>query len=328
MMVVSKTQKFSINLLVVLLIFSSISATTTHTPNAHANSRDISLLIDHRQVVANVPPQVINGRAVAPLRVIFERLGANVSWDASAGTITAKRGATTITMQRNQSNAVLNGKSVKLDVPAVTVRGSLMVPLRFVADALNAETQWDPVQRVVSVYSQKLPLVTIEMQDGKKIVLELYPKVAPNTVNNFISLVRKGFYNGIIFHRIIPGFMIHGGDPLGQGYGGPGYSIKGEFSANKFDNPLLHKRGVLSMARSRFNDTAGSQFFIMVADTPYLDGQYAAFGKVRSGINHVDAIVSLPADLDTDRPFTPPIMKKVTVQTYGVAYPEPVKVAP
>ncbi len=327
-MIVSKTNRIVIIILSFLLIFSLCSATTMITPNAHANNRDISLFIDHRQVQASVPPQMFSGRTVAPVRIIFERLGAKVTWDASSGTISAKRGTTTITMKRNQSTAMLNGKSVKLDVPAVSIRGSVMVPLRFVADALNAETQWDSAKRVVNVYSQKLPLVTIEMQDGKKISLELYPKITPNTVNNFISLVRKGFYDGIIFHRIIPGFMIQGGDPLGQGFGGPGYSIKGEFSANKIENPLLHTRGVLSMARSRSNDSAGSQFFIMVADTPYLDGSYAAFGKVRSGMHHVDAIVSLPADADTDRPFTPPVMKKVTVQTFGVAYPEPVKVAP
>lgn len=171
------------------------------------------------------------------------------------------------------------------------------------------------------------PVVTIEMDSGDKIVIELYPKVAPNTVNNFISLVKKGFYDGTVFHRVIPGFMIQGGDPEGTGSGGPGYTIKGEFAANNVDNQLLHTRGVLSMARGQGNDTAGSQFFIMVAETyPSLDGLYASFGKVVSGMETVDAIVALPT-VDPDRPKQPPIMKKVTVDTKGVDYPEPEKLA-
>ncbi|NEU27300.1 peptidylprolyl isomerase [Paenibacillus polymyxa] len=169
------------------------------------------------------------------------------------------------------------------------------------------------------------PIVTIVMNDGKKIKLELYPEVAPNTVNNFISLVQKGAYNGTIFHRVIPGFMIQGGDPQGNGTGGPGYSIKGEFKSNGFNNTLKHTRGVLSMARSADLDSAGSQFFIMVADADYLDGQYAAFGKVTSGMDVVDAIVNSKRD-SNDKPIKPATMKKVTVDTLGKKYPEPVKV--
>lgn len=164
------------------------------------------------------------------------------------------------------------------------------------------------------------------MDSGDKIVIELYPSVAPNTVNNFISLIKQGFYDGTIFHRVIPGFMIQGGDPDGTGAGGPGYAIKGEFAANNVDNQLLHTRGVLSMARAQDNDTAGSQFFIMAEDYPSLDGLYAAFGKVVSGIETVDAIVALPRDAE-DRPAEPPVMKKVTVDTKGVDYPEPEKMA-
>ena len=129
----------------------------------------------------------------------------------------------------------------------------------------------------------QLPIVTIEMENGQTITAELYPEIAPNTVNNFISLIKKGFYDGVIFHRVIPGFMIQGGDPQGTGMGGPGYSIKGEFSQNRFKNDLKHTRGVLSMARSMMPDSAGSQFFIMHADSPHLDGQYASFGKVTDG---------------------------------------------
>lgn len=166
------------------------------------------------------------------------------------------------------------------------------------------------------------PIVTIEMENGGIIKAELYPKVAPNTVRNFISLINKGFYDGLIFHRVIPGFVIQGGDPNGTGTGGPGYSIKGEFSSNGFKNDLKHSRGVLSMARSAMPDSAGSQFFIMVADSPHLDGQYAAFGKVIEGMAVVDEIVNVETNAN-DKPLKDQKMKKVTVETFGVTYEEP-----
>ena len=168
------------------------------------------------------------------------------------------------------------------------------------------------------------PIVTFEMENGDVIKAELYPEIAPNTVNNFVSLVSKGFYDGLIFHRVIPGFMIQGGDPKGSGVGGPGYSIKGEFTANRFPNNLKHARGVLSMARTMAPNSAGSQFFIMHEDSPHLDGQYAAFGKVIEGIEAVDNICAVRTDYN-DRPRIPQVMKKVTVETFGVEYPEPEK---
>ena len=168
------------------------------------------------------------------------------------------------------------------------------------------------------------PIVTFEMENGSVMKAELYPEVAPNTVNNFISLVKKGFYDGLIFHRVIPGFMIQGGDPKGSGSGGPGYCIKGEFRANGFANELLHSRGVLSMARTMAPNSAGSQFFVMHEDSPHLDGQYAAFGKVIEGIEVVDEVCKVRTDYN-DRPRIPQVMKKVTVETFGVDYPEPVK---
>ena len=168
------------------------------------------------------------------------------------------------------------------------------------------------------------PVVTFEMENGDVIKAELYPEVAPNTVNNFISLVNKGFYDGLIFHRVIPGFMIQGGDPKGIGIGGPGYSIKGEFASNRFSNSLKHSRGVLSMARAMNPNSAGSQFFIMHEDAPHLDGDYAAFGKVIEGIEAVDRICSVRTDYN-DKPRVPQVMKKVTVETFGVEYPEPEK---
>ena len=169
------------------------------------------------------------------------------------------------------------------------------------------------------------PIVTIKMENGAEIKAVLYPEIAPNTVNNFISLVKSGFYDGVIFHRVIPGFMIQGGDPKGIGIGGPGYSIKGEFTSNGFKNDLEHKRGVLSMARAMDKDSAGSQFFIMVEDAPHLDGEYAAFGCVTEGLDVCDAIVNTRRDM-RDKPLTPQVMEKVTVETFGTDYPEPEKV--
>jgi peptidyl-prolyl cis-trans isomerase B (cyclophilin B) len=168
------------------------------------------------------------------------------------------------------------------------------------------------------------PIVTIEMENGDLIKAELYPEIAPNTVKNFISLIQKGFYNGVIFHRVIPGFMIQGGDPEGSGMGGPGYSIKGEFASNGFPNELKHTRGVLSMARSARPDSAGSQFFIMVADAPHLDGQYAAFGKVLEGMENADKIVNTETNYQ-DRPLKEQKIKNMTVDTKGVEYEEPEK---
>ena len=169
------------------------------------------------------------------------------------------------------------------------------------------------------------PIVTFEMEDGGVIKAELYPETAPNSVNNFISLVSSGFYNGLIFHRVIPGFMIQGGDPQGTGMGGPGYHIKGEFLQNGFVNDLKHERGVLSMARAMDPNSAGSQFFIMHKNAPHLDGAYAAFGKVIEGLEVVDRIAKTVTDMD-DRPRKDQRMKTVTVETFGVDYPAPEKV--
>lgn len=168
------------------------------------------------------------------------------------------------------------------------------------------------------------PIVTITMDNGDVMKAELYPEVAPNTVNNFISLVKKGFYDGLIFHRVINGFMIQGGCPDGTGMGGPGYSIKGEFNQNRFKNDLKHSAGVLSMARAMHPDSAGSQFFIMHKAAPHLDGAYAAFGKVTEGLEVVDKIASVNTDY-SDKPLQPQRMATVTVETFGVEYPEPEK---
>ncbi|MDD6450660.1 MAG: peptidylprolyl isomerase [Lachnospiraceae bacterium] len=168
------------------------------------------------------------------------------------------------------------------------------------------------------------PIVTITMENGDVMKAELYPEIAPNTVNNFISLVRKGFYDGTGFHRVIKGFMLQGGDPEGTGMGGPGYSIRGEFTSNGFQNDLKHTAGVLSMARTMMPDSAGSQFFIMHKDAPHLDGEYAAFGKITEGMDVVNRIAEVQTDW-SDKPMEPQVMKSVTVETFGADYPEPEK---
>lgn len=169
------------------------------------------------------------------------------------------------------------------------------------------------------------PIVTFTMENGDTFKAELYPEIAPNTVNNFLSLINRGFYNGLTFHRVIYGFMIQGGCPKGNGTGGPGYSIKGEFASNGFENDLKHTAGVLSMARSMMPNSAGSQFFIMHRDAPHLDGEYAAFGKIAEGMEVVNSIAECDTNM-ADKPLDPQIIKSVTVETFGVQYPEPQKV--
>ena len=178
---------------------------------------------------------------------------------------------------------------------------------------------------VVRDGEEQEPQVTITMEEEGQIILELYPEIAPNTVNNFIHLAEQGFYDGLIFHRVIEDFMIQGGDPEGTGTGGPGYSIKGEFANNGFDNELEHTRGVISMARSRDYDSAGSQFFIIHEDSPHLDGDYAAFGRVIEGLEVVDEIATVATGFQ-DRPLSPPVMEKVEVETSGKEYGEPDKI--
>lgn len=201
---------------------------------------------------------------------------------------------------------------------AVLIVAMLLLILTACGNKDQEQSADKPLKKV-----DKNPIVTITMENDKQIKVELYPEVAPNTVANFISLINDKFYDGLIFHRVIPEFMIQGGDPDGNGTGGPGYSIKGEFSSNGFENSLKHERGVISMARSQEPDSGGSQFFIMVADYPSLDGEYASFGKVTEGMDVVDEIVS--AQTENDKPLEDQKMKSVTVETFGEEYSEPEK---
>ncbi len=204
---------------------------------------------------------------------------------------------------------------------------SIVLVFAFVAILAACGTSETTKEQVSDAdYAEKVkenPIVTITMANDEKVVIELYPKVAPNTVANFVSLAKEGKYDGLIFHRVIPGFMIQGGDPSGDGTGGPGYTIDGEFSNNDFTNDLKHERGVISMARSGDPNSAGSQFFIMVKASANLDGDYAAFGKVTKGMDVVDTIVNAPRD-KADKPNSDQVMKKVEVDTKGFDYPAPV----
>jgi peptidyl-prolyl cis-trans isomerase B (cyclophilin B) len=198
-----------------------------------------------------------------------------------------------------------------------------------VDEATNEATnETDPANGAATGKDGKNPVVTLEMASGTKFGIELYPDIAPITVTNFVNLVSSGYYDGLIFHRVIPGFMIQGGDPDGTGMGGPGYEIKGEFSSNGFDNKLAHEEGVISMARNGDNpDSAGSQFFIVTKDSPHLDGDYAAFGKVVKGIEGLPSIENVETDAQA-RPIEDQVIKKMTVETFGVEYGEPEKITP
>src|SRR5690625_3870132 len=201
----------------------------------------------------------------------------------------------------------------------LTIIVAMFVMIILLSACSNSDNENDEANNRTS---DENPVVTITMEDDSEIKAELFPDIAPNTVNNFIALIQEGFYDGVIFHRVIPEFMIQGGDPDGAGTGGPGYSIKGEFTSNGFENNLKHERGVLSMARTNEPDSAGSQFFIMVEDAPHLDGDYAAFGKVIEGMDVADEIVSVQTDAN-DKPEQDQVMKKVTVELRGYEYENP-----
>lgn len=218
---------------------------------------------------------------------------------------------------KNTSNKAINILLVACTVAIIAL--AILIAL-----SLNGNKEVDMAKKIDKLNITENPIATIEMNDGGKIVIELYPKIAPNTVCNFIELANSGFYDGLIFHRCIENFMIQGGDPEGTGLGGPGYTIKGEFSKNGFENNLSHERGVISMARKNMPlDSAGSQFFIMVSDTytSSLDGQYAAFGKVIEGMEVVDAIVANKTNAN-DKPLVDQIIKSIRVDTKGIEYPE------
>lgn len=282
----------------------------------------------------SVSPVVLNGRTLVPIRAVIEGLGGTVGFEAPQNSIRLALNGNNLTLQLGSNQGVLNGKPVVLETPPVVKNGRTLLPLRFVGESLGASVQWDPGTQGITLSSSPAaapgnaskapkPVVTITMESGELVKVELEPAAAPNTVNNFIALVQKGYYDGLTFHRIISGFMIQGGDPTVTGAGGPGYGIKGEFTANGVANPLSHTAGVISMARASAPDSAGSQFFIVHKDSTFLDGQYAAFGKVISGMDVVDRIAEVKTD-ERDKPLTPVVIRKMTVELNGYAYNPPV----
>ncbi len=292
----------------------------------------IQIKLDGNMLKTPVMPVQENGTTLVPLRIISENLGATVDFDKQAQKITIAKDSQSIILTLDKDEALVNGAAQNMSMAPQIINNTTMVPLRFVSENLDCKVDWNQQTKLITITSNttinsELPVATLVIKDYGTITLELYPEMAPNTVNNFISLANSGFYDGLIFHRVISDFMIQGGDPSGNGTGGPDYAIAGEFAANGFtQNTLSHTKGVISMARTYMPDSAGSQFFIMSADGTYLDGQYAAFGKVISGLDLVDKIQSVSTDA-SDKPTTDIVIQSLRVDTKGKSYPAPEKVA-
>ena len=283
----------------------------------------IELNLNGKSLESPVAPIMENGTTLVPLRLISENLAATVSYNQEAKTISITSTDTSMLLTLGSTEVKVNGDIVSLPMAPRSINGTTMVPLRFISENLNCKVNWDAEDQPTT--SSTFPTATIVVKDYGTITLELYPDIAPTTVNNFIFLANSQFYDGLTFHRIIDDFMIQGGDPLGNGTGGPGYTIIGEFSGNGFTtNTLSHTKGVISMARSNHPDSAGSQFFITSADATYLDGQYAAFGKVLTGLDIVDKLSDVATNAN-DAPLNPVVIESIRVDTKGIAYPNPVR---
>lgn len=295
-----------------------------------ANS--IQIKLNGSMLTTPVAPISENGTTLVPLRIISENLGAAVNYDSKTKKITINKDSKNIVLTLGQSTAMVNNVAAALGQAPKVMQSTTMVPLRFVSENLNCKVDWNNQTKLITITeltsaNVQLPVATLKIKDYGTITLELYPDMAPNTVNNFISLANSGFYDGLIFHRVISDFMIQGGDPKGNGTGGPGYAIAGEFASNGFtQNTLSHTKGVISMARSYIKDSAGSQFFIMSADGTYLDGEYAAFGKVTSGLDLIDKIQNAATDA-SDKPLTDIVIQSLRVDTKGVTYDAPITTA-
>lgn len=312
--------KKNVNLLLKIFILSMLMVVISFAST-------IKLTVNGRQIQTQTPPIQENGTLLVPLRLMSEELDALVSYDEPTQIITISKDTTLIKLTLGSTQATCNGVTRTLSLAPKLVNGVTMVPIRFISESLDCIVDWDAKTHSVTVQGQvtALPLATMTIKGFGTIQAELYPSLAPNTVNNFIHLANQQFYDGLTFHRVIDNFMIQAGCPLGKGTGGPGYSIPGEFSTNGFTgNILSHTPGVLSMARSNMPNSAGSQFFIMTSHSPYLDGDYAAFGKVTSGMEIVDQIKTLPTD-SRDKPLAPIIIESIRVDTKGVTYPLPLK---
>lgn len=289
----------------------------------------IQIKLNGHLLTTPIAPIQENGTTLVPLRIISENLGATVSFEQKTKQITITKDTQNIILTLGKDIALVNNVKKSIGQAPKVLQNTTMVPLRFVSENLNCKVDWDNKAKLITITSaayNELPIATLVIKDYGTITLELYPEMAPNTVNNFIALANSGFYDGLTFHRIISDFMIQGGDPSGNGTGGPGYSIAGEFASNGFtQNTLSHTKGVISMARTYLPNSAGSQFFIVSGEATYLDGEYAAFGKVTSGLDIVDKIQNVNTDA-SDKPTTDIIIQSLRVNTQGITYDKPVTI--
>lgn len=300
-----------------------------------ASPHKIQIRLNNQILNTPIAPVQESGTTLVPLRVISENLGANVNFNSKNKTITITKDDQKIVLTLGKTETLVNNVKQTLTKAPTTLQNTTMVPLRFISEQLNCAVDWDNNAKLISITSKnssnadqktELPMATLKIKDYGTVTLELYPEMAPNTVNNFIALANSGFYDGLTFHRIISDFMIQGGDPNGTGTGGPGYSIAGEFAINGFEqNTLSHEVGVISMARTSAPNSAGSQFFIVSGEATYLDGQYAAFGKVTSGLDIIDKVQNVPTG-PYDKPNTPVVIESLRVNTQGITYPQPTKI--
>lgn len=293
-----------------------------------SQAEEIKIKLDNTWIKPTVEPIKVQGTTLVPLRVIGEELGCKVAFDNRFKRVTIHKESKEIMLQIGNKTAIVDEKEYELGYPSKIIKNTTMVPLRFISEQLGCKVDWNEENQLITITSKKVqvqrPVATLVIENYGEVEIELYPELAPNTVNNFISLANQGFYDKLSFHRVIQGFMIQGGDPEGTGMGGPGYSIKGEFKNNGFtQNTLSHTKGVISMARAYDYNSAGSQFFIMSADGTYLDGDYAAFGKVISGLNFIEAIEKVQTSRE-DKPLEPIVIQKLRVDTKKVEYKEPV----
>lgn len=299
-------KKIIVGILSGILILGGISAFADENVNVKLNDE---------LLVFDTQPQIINDRTLVPMRKIFEEIGAQVQWDD--GTVNASYNDTEITLTVGDKTAVIKKaddiQNITLDTEPMLINDRTLVPLRFVGESLGLNVAWDENEQTVYLCKYEKPAAIMDVGGYGRMVIELYPEYAPKTVANFIKLAKSGFYNGLTYHRVIKDFMIQGGDPMGTGFGGSSETIEGEFAANGFtQNTLAHKRGVISMARSMQYNSASSQFFIMHQDNAYLDGEYAAFGKVKSGIGVVDKIANVKTDAN-DKPLESVVISSIVI---------------
>ncbi len=295
-------------------------------------AKAIQITLDGKVLTSPSAPIQEKGTTLVPLRVISENLGAKVDYNKVTSEITLTKNNTHILLTIGKATVKVNGVVSELQTSPKVINNTTMVPLRFISENLDCQVEWISQKSLVVITTggtntKSLPIATLKIKGYGTVSLELYPQLAPNTVNNFITLANSGFYDGLTFHRVIENFMIQGGDPNGNGTGGPGYSIAGEFTANGFNaNTLSHTKGVISMARAFNPDSAGSQFFIMSADSTYLDGQYAAFGKVISGLDIIEKIQLVDTN-SQDQPLKAVTIESIRVNPGTLKVTEPIKIA-